>query len=68
MLFRQIIHEDLGCASYFVADREAAVASRVSRPPRHLNATPEEEAAARAAKAPKQSSLWSETTPPVERG
>jgi hydroxyacylglutathione hydrolase len=26
MLFRQIIHEDLGCASYFVADREAGVA------------------------------------------
>jgi hypothetical protein len=51
-----------------VTDREAAVASRVSRPPRHLNATPEEDAAARAAKAPKQSSLWSETTPPVERG
>ena len=50
-----------------VADREAAVASRVSRPPRHLNSTPEEEAAARAAKAPKQSSLWSETTPPAER-
>ena len=37
-----------------VADREAAVAQRVSRPPRHLNATPEEEAAARAAKTPKQ--------------
>ncbi len=50
-----------------VADREAAVASRVSRPPRHLNATPEEEAAARAAKTPMQSSLWSETTPPTER-
>jgi len=50
-----------------VTDREAAVASRVSRPPRHLNATPEEEAAARAAKAPKQSSLWSETTPPADR-
>lgn len=27
-----------------VTDREAAVASRVARPPRHLNATPEEEA------------------------
>ncbi|HET9197714.1 MAG TPA: MBL fold metallo-hydrolase [Solirubrobacterales bacterium] len=26
MLFRQIIHEDLGCASYFVADRESGVA------------------------------------------
>jgi hypothetical protein len=51
-----------------VADREIAVASRVSRPPRHLNSTPEEEAAARSAPAAKQSSLWSETTPPVERG
>ncbi|HEU5079708.1 MAG TPA: HAD family hydrolase [Opitutaceae bacterium] len=30
-----------------VADREAAVAQRVSRPPRHLNATPEAEAARR---------------------
>jgi hydroxyacylglutathione hydrolase len=26
MLFRQIIHEDLGCASYFVADRESGTA------------------------------------------
>jgi hydroxyacylglutathione hydrolase len=26
MLFRQIIHEDLGCASYLVADRETGVA------------------------------------------
>src|SRR3954447_10659133 len=26
MLFRQIIHEDLGCASYLVADREHGVA------------------------------------------
>ena len=26
MLFRQIIHEDLGCASYFVADRESGIA------------------------------------------
>jgi len=25
MLFRQIIHEDLGCASYLVADRDAAL-------------------------------------------
>jgi hypothetical protein len=40
-----------------VADRETAVAQRVSRPPRHLNASPEEEAAARAAKAPKQASF-----------
>ena len=40
-----------------VTDREAAVASRVTRPPRHLNASPEEEAARRAAKQPKQSSF-----------
>jgi hypothetical protein len=40
-----------------VADREAAVASRVARPPRHLNATPEEEAARRAAKPPKQTTF-----------
>ncbi len=40
-----------------VADREAAVASRVARPPRHLNATPEEEAKRAAAKQPKQSSF-----------
>lgn len=40
-----------------VTDREAAVASRMTRPPRHLNASPEEEAARRAAKLPKQSSF-----------
>lgn len=40
-----------------VTDREAAVASRVTRPPRHLNASPEEEAARKAAKQPKQSSF-----------
>ena len=40
-----------------VTDREAAVASRMSRPPRHLNATPEEEAARKAAKLPQQSSF-----------
>jgi hypothetical protein len=40
-----------------VADREAAVAQRVSRPPRHLNDSPEEEAAKHAAKQPKQSSF-----------
>jgi glyoxylase-like metal-dependent hydrolase (beta-lactamase superfamily II)/rhodanese-related sulfurtransferase len=27
MLFRQIIHEDLGCASYLVADRDAGIAA-----------------------------------------
>jgi hypothetical protein len=40
-----------------VADREAAVALRVSKPPRHLNATPEEEAAKRQSKTPKQASF-----------
>ncbi|HEX2392530.1 MAG TPA: rhodanese-like domain-containing protein [Solirubrobacterales bacterium] len=29
MLFRQIIHEDLGCASYLVSDRESGVAAIV---------------------------------------
>jgi hydroxyacylglutathione hydrolase len=29
MLFRQIIHEDLGCASYLVSDRESGVAAVV---------------------------------------
>ncbi len=43
-----------------VADREAAVAQKASRPPRHLNPTPEEEAARRAvAAAPKQATLFS---------
>jgi hypothetical protein len=40
-----------------VADREAAVATKASKPPRHLNATPEEEAAKRIAKLPKQASF-----------
>jgi hypothetical protein len=40
-----------------VTDREAAVATRVARPPRHLNATPEEEAARKTARLPKQSSF-----------
>src|ERR1019366_6003710 len=45
-------------AERIVTDHEAAVAKRVARPPRHLNATPEEEAARRAAKAaPKQASF-----------
>lgn len=49
-----------GMADRIVADHEAAVARRVSRPPRHLNLTPEEEAARRAAaSAPKQSTLFS---------
>lgn len=44
-----------------VADREAAVAQRVSRPPRHLNTSPEDEAAARAAKLPKQTDFLTDT-------
>jgi hypothetical protein len=40
-----------------VTDREAAVAQRVARPPRHLNATPEEEAAQRKTRQPKQASF-----------
>jgi hypothetical protein len=41
-----------------VADRELTMASRVSRPPRHLNASPEEEAARKKNLAqPKQSSF-----------
>ena len=40
-----------------VVDREAAVAQKASKPPRHLTTTPEEEAAKRAAKAPKQASF-----------
>ncbi len=39
-----------------VADRESAVASRVSRPPRHLNSPPDEEALRRA-RAPQQSTF-----------
>lgn len=40
-----------------VADRELAVAQKTVKPPRHLNPTPEEEAALRAARAPKQASF-----------
>jgi hypothetical protein len=40
-----------------VADREAAVAQKAAKPPRHLTETPEEAAAKRAAKAPKQASF-----------
>jgi hypothetical protein len=47
-----------GICDRIVADRESALAARVARPPRHLNASPEEEAARRAAAeaaaAPKQ--------------
>jgi hypothetical protein len=40
-----------------VSDREAAVAQKATRPPRHLTATPEEQAAKRAAKSPQQASF-----------
>jgi hypothetical protein len=40
-----------------VSDREAALALRVSRPPRHLSGAPEDEAAGRARQAPKQTSF-----------
>jgi len=40
-----------------VADREAAVALKATRPPRHLTATPEEQAAKRASKSPRQASF-----------
>jgi hypothetical protein len=40
-----------------VSDREQAVANKTSKPPRHLNLTPEEEEALRVAKQPKQSSF-----------
>lgn len=39
------------------SDREAAVTQRVARPPRHLNATPEEEAAKKAARQPEQATF-----------
>ena len=40
-----------------VSDREVAVATRMTRPPRHLSSTPEEEAARKAGKSPKQTSF-----------
>jgi hypothetical protein len=40
-----------------VSDREVTMASRVSRPPRHLNASPEEEAARKSGLQPKQTSF-----------
>ena len=40
-----------------VTDREAALATRVARPPRHLNSTPDEESARKSARAPKQSTF-----------
>jgi hypothetical protein len=44
-------------ADRLVEEREAAVAKSVRRPPRHLNATPEEEEARRKAKQPKQATF-----------
>ena len=41
-----------------VSDRETAVAQKASKPPRHLNPTPDEEAARHAAAAPKQANLF----------
>lgn len=50
-----------GICDRIVADRESALAAKVARPPRHLNLSPEEEAARRAAadaaKQPKQESF-----------
>ncbi|MDB6170003.1 MAG: hypothetical protein JWM88_2867 [Verrucomicrobia bacterium] len=40
-----------------VSDRETAVLQKATRPPRHLTETPEEEAAKRALKGPKQASF-----------
>jgi len=48
------IHE---ICSRIVADRELAVSQRATRPPQHLNASPEEEAAKRLAARPKQASF-----------
>lgn len=44
-----------------VTDREAAVALKATKPPRHLNATAEELAAKQAARAPKQASFLEES-------
>jgi hypothetical protein len=52
---RMHVHE---ICDRIVSDREAAVAMKASKPPRHLNATPEEEAARRAGKGPKQATLF----------
>jgi hypothetical protein len=41
-----------------VSDRETAVAQKAAKPPRHLNPSPEEEAARNAAAAPKQANLF----------
>ena len=44
-------------ADRIVTGREAAVAERVARPPRHLNTTPEDEAARRRTKPPTQATF-----------
>jgi hypothetical protein len=44
-----------------VADRESAVARKASRPPRHLNPSPEEEAARLRSHAPRQASFLEES-------
>ena len=44
-------------ADRLVEERDATVAKRVRRPPRHLNATPEEEEARRKANQPKQATF-----------
>jgi hypothetical protein len=43
-----------GICERIVRDREAAVSQRAAKPPRHLTATPAEEAARKAARAPEQ--------------
>jgi len=45
------------CCERIVRNREAALAERASKPPRHLNASPEEAALAKPAKGPKQASF-----------
>jgi hypothetical protein len=46
-----------GTCDRIVRDREGAVSQKTTRPPRHLNATPSEEAARRAPKAPRQANF-----------
>lgn len=49
-----------GMCDRIVGDRELAVAQQTTRPPRHLNDSPEEEAAKRAAKQPQQGTFLDE--------
>ena len=46
MIFRQITHEDLGCASYFIGDEHAGVAAVVDPKPEPPRAEPPREASA----------------------